>query len=81
MKRSAFAVLAFIALVAFHGLRGVAAPKKVLETGADSQVTFNRDVAPILFHSCAMCHRPGNPGPSRCLLIRMRNLTPGNSPR
>jgi Tfp pilus assembly protein PilF/mono/diheme cytochrome c family protein len=27
------------------------------------QVTFNRDIAPILFHSCASCHRPGEAGP------------------
>jgi Tfp pilus assembly protein PilF/mono/diheme cytochrome c family protein len=26
-------------------------------------VTFNRDIAPILFHSCASCHRPGEAGP------------------
>lgn len=27
------------------------------------QVTFNRDIAPILFHSCAICHHPGEAGP------------------
>lgn len=27
------------------------------------QVTFNHDIAPILFHSCSMCHRPGEAGP------------------
>jgi tetratricopeptide (TPR) repeat protein len=27
------------------------------------QITFNRDVAPILFHYCATCHRPGEAGP------------------
>lgn len=26
-------------------------------------VTFNRDVAPILFHYCAPCHRPGEAAP------------------
>jgi tetratricopeptide (TPR) repeat protein len=30
---------------------------------ADRRVTFNRDVAPILFRSCAMCHRPGEAAP------------------
>jgi tetratricopeptide (TPR) repeat protein/mono/diheme cytochrome c family protein len=32
---------------------------------ADShqQMTYNRDVAPILFRSCASCHRPGEAGP------------------
>jgi tetratricopeptide (TPR) repeat protein len=32
-------------------------------TPVGQQVTFNRDVAPILFHSCAMCHRRGEAGP------------------
>ena len=27
------------------------------------QVTFNRDIAPIIFHYCASCHRPGEAGP------------------
>jgi Tfp pilus assembly protein PilF/mono/diheme cytochrome c family protein len=27
------------------------------------QVTFNRDIAPIIFHSCASCHRPGEAAP------------------
>ena len=30
---------------------------------AQSSVTFNRDVAPILFAHCATCHRPGEIGP------------------
>ncbi len=34
-------------------------------TGGSSapQVTFNRDIAPIIFHYCASCHRPGEAGP------------------
>src|SRR5262245_47961074 len=31
--------------------------------GAESTVTFNRDIAPILFGNCASCHRPGNSAP------------------
>jgi tetratricopeptide (TPR) repeat protein len=27
------------------------------------QVTFNRDIAPILFRNCAPCHHPGEAGP------------------
>ena len=27
------------------------------------RVTFNRDIAPILFHYCAACHRAGESGP------------------
>lgn len=30
---------------------------------AVQQVTFNRDIAPILFQYCSMCHRPGEAGP------------------
>ena len=26
-------------------------------------VTFNKDIAPILFANCASCHRPGEVGP------------------
>jgi tetratricopeptide (TPR) repeat protein/mono/diheme cytochrome c family protein len=28
-----------------------------------TQVTFNRDIAPILYRTCAQCHRPGEAGP------------------
>lgn len=31
--------------------------------GAKQLVTFNKDVAPILFKSCAECHRPGEAAP------------------
>ncbi|MGA7219377.1 MAG: tetratricopeptide repeat protein [Candidatus Sulfotelmatobacter sp.] len=30
---------------------------------AESQVTFNRDIAPIIFHSCSTCHHEGEAGP------------------
>jgi Tfp pilus assembly protein PilF len=30
-------------------------------------VTFNRDIAPIIFHSCSTCHRPGEAGPFNLL--------------
>src|SRR5258708_29659525 len=30
---------------------------------ANQQVTFNRDIAPILFRNCTGCHRPGEAGP------------------
>lgn len=64
MKRGAFAILPFIALLVLQCLPEVAAPETPKKSGATgSQVTFNHDIAPILFHSCAMCHRPGESGP------------------
>jgi tetratricopeptide (TPR) repeat protein/mono/diheme cytochrome c family protein len=30
---------------------------------AQNSVTFNRDIAPIIFHSCSTCHRPGEAAP------------------
>ncbi len=34
-----------------------------LPVPAVQQVTFNGDIAPILFRSCAICHHPGEAGP------------------
>ena len=31
--------------------------------GAAHGVTFNKDIAPLLWQNCASCHRPGQPGP------------------
>jgi mono/diheme cytochrome c family protein len=44
-------VLSFATLVLAAGLAPAA------------EVTFNKDVAPILFKNCANCHRPGEVGP------------------
>ena len=32
-------------------------------TSEEATVTFNRDVAPIMFHHCVACHRPGESAP------------------
>jgi Tfp pilus assembly protein PilF len=32
-------------------------------SSAPAQVTFNRDIAPIIFHSCSTCHRPSEAAP------------------
>jgi tetratricopeptide (TPR) repeat protein/mono/diheme cytochrome c family protein len=39
------------------------APRQTQSETAGAQVTFDRDIAPILFHSCATCHRPGEAAP------------------
>jgi mono/diheme cytochrome c family protein len=31
--------------------------------GADSAVTFSKDIAPIIFNNCTACHRPGEAAP------------------
>jgi peroxiredoxin len=36
---------------------------RVKETGAAADVTFFRDVAPVLWKNCVECHRPGQIGP------------------
>ncbi|MFZ0293994.1 MAG: tetratricopeptide repeat protein [Candidatus Sulfotelmatobacter sp.] len=39
-------------------------PRQEHEVSAsERQVTFNRDIAPIIFNSCASCHRPGEAAP------------------
>ncbi|HXI39829.1 MAG TPA: tetratricopeptide repeat protein [Bryobacteraceae bacterium] len=40
----------------------LAAALAALPLGAEP-VTFNKDIAPIVFHSCAPCHRPGEAAP------------------
>ena len=60
-----FVPLVFLAPL-MSGLATVAAAQQKLtaQTGApQAQVTFNRDIAPILYRSCALCHRPGESGP------------------
>src|SRR5215471_6578245 len=33
------------------------------EARSDNRVTFNRDLAPIVFRACAPCHHPGEAAP------------------
>ena len=63
--RYALPGIAFAALVIAFALRP---PTRVHAQAApgsrqDEQATFNRDIAPIVFRSCARCHRPGEAGP------------------
>lgn len=58
----------FVSLPCLHGQETKSPPHKDLVVGthsaADSTtVTFNRDIAPIIFRSCSSCHRPGEAAP------------------
>ena len=41
----------------------LSSPSNESRRAVPPQVTFTRDIAPILFHSCAPCHRPGEAAP------------------
>jgi tetratricopeptide (TPR) repeat protein len=54
----------------YKQLAAVLAFLAVLPAGAFGQVTFTKDVAPILFASCAQCHRPGGSAPFSLVTYR-----------
>jgi mono/diheme cytochrome c family protein len=56
---------AYLALLAIGFGTQISAQQKTTMQGASSQpqATFNRDIAPILYRSCALCHRPGESAP------------------
>jgi len=56
------ALFLLFAAVLSTQIRSGPAPQEQTST-PNLQVTFNRDIAPILFHNCAACHRPGEAGP------------------
>src|SRR5580704_14257786 len=74
MIRAGIAIYTITLMVAFllsHSVRGLAAPKATQEEShSNSQTTFNKDIAPILFHHCAACHHPGESGPFPLLSYR-----------
>src|SRR5262245_9919131 len=51
------------AALALAGLVAAAASQGGVRAQARPPVTFNRDVAPILYSNCATCHRPGESAP------------------
>ncbi len=53
--------MCFAANAAVAGQKASASAQLPDSTG--QRATFNRDIAPILFHACAMCHRPGEAAP------------------
>ena len=51
-----------LAALALAGLVAAAASQGAVRAQARPPVTFNRDVAPILYANCTTCHRPGESG-------------------
>jgi len=61
-----FSALISVIATAHHSVaarHAVAPPSRDTRGAAGQQVTFNRDIAPIFFRSCAPCHRPGEAAP------------------
>src|SRR5215467_11556481 len=55
-----FSVVVFVSF----GIAAVSAYPSPPQAAAPSpKITFNRDIAPIIFHSCSSCHRPGEAAP------------------
>ncbi len=62
--RAAWAIVLSAGAFAMGVLSAKSSPRLSPEGGSTgAPATFNRDIAPILFRSCAMCHRPGEAGP------------------
>jgi tetratricopeptide (TPR) repeat protein len=51
------------ALLGVAGMRLGSSERRAPRSNFAEQVTFNRDIAPIVFQYCAPCHRPGEAGP------------------
>ncbi len=62
---SLIAVMICVASATWAGLR-----ENQSNQTAPPKVTFNRDIAPIVFHYCTPCHRSGEAGPFRLLTYR-----------
>ncbi len=54
-------------LMVLAGAMMVATPTAAQQRTADRQVTFTKDVAPILQRTCVKCHRPGQSAPMSLL--------------
>jgi tetratricopeptide (TPR) repeat protein len=65
VRQAISSIALLVVFLFFHfSARGLAARKYPQEvSNTNSQITFNIDIAPILFHYCAACHRPGESGP------------------
>ena len=66
MKKTLFTSGAAITILAAAFLMVTSGSADVL-IKSNAEVTFNKDVAPILFKNCAECHRPGEAAPMSLL--------------
>jgi hypothetical protein len=61
-----FSSLISVTAAAHHSVaarHAAAPPSKDTRGAVEQEVTFTRDIAPILFRSCAPCHRSGEAAP------------------
>jgi Flp pilus assembly protein TadD len=56
---SLLATIVVVAIAAHKNSDSLALP----QAEAPQKITFNRDIAPIIFQNCASCHHPGEAGP------------------
>ena len=64
LRRAKWALILFVAAGAVATLSGRPAARDSVATAKPAaQVTFNSAIAPIVFRSCATCHRPGEAAP------------------
>src|SRR5512132_73587 len=66
-RESVAALVMWVMSVACAAWVVVAAVPAAAQTAADHQVTFNKDIAPILQRSCQNCHRPDSVAPMSLL--------------
>src|SRR5690349_21759260 len=64
--RSFFRVASCLAAALLTAIAASGAP----EQERNDAPTFSRDIASFLFEHCAVCHRPGGPGPMSLLSYR-----------
>ncbi|HUB58978.1 MAG TPA: tetratricopeptide repeat protein [Candidatus Micrarchaeia archaeon] len=60
---SGFLALFALATAGFAGRHAEARQSEPQGAASHQQVTFNRDIAPIIFRDCSQCHHPGESGP------------------
>ena len=63
VPRATWFAVVLAGLSAFGTLAARPAPRSSYAVDNALQVTYNRDLAPIIFHSCSSCHRPGEAAP------------------